>query len=131
MAFDVVNEENVYLCTGNPLPSTIKKITKWLLNENYQQAYDSSTQLCALLTSLEIFSAQQTQGLALQDILRDVHSYLSTIQLPDELLVLLYKKLAEIEYRLDGGSNDKLQLGALVSVFQIIRDEVSSQIDER
>lgn len=130
MAFDVVNEETVYLCTGNPLPSTIKKITKWLLNENYQTAFESKA-LPFLPYFSGVSSIQQAQGLALQDILRDIHGYLGLINFTDDMLVLLYKKLAEIEYRLDVGGNDKLQLGALVSVFQIIREEVSKHVDER
>lgn len=133
MAFDVVNEESVYMCTGNPLPRTVRKIAKWLLNENYQTAYDSmdSDSLSPANKPPEILSIQQAQGLALQDILRDIHGYLGGVQLPDPLLIPLYKKLAEIEYRLDGGGDDKLQLGALVSIFQIIREEVSKQVDQR
>jgi replication factor C subunit 3/5 len=78
-----------------------------------------------------VSSIQQAQGLALQDILRDVHGYLGLINFTDEMLILLYKKIAEIEYRLDAGGSDKLQLGALVSVFQIIREEVGKHVDER
>lgn len=42
MAYDVVNEENVYLCTGNPLPADIRKIVNWLLNEDFTSAFEST-----------------------------------------------------------------------------------------
>lgn len=41
LAFQKVDEENVYLCVGHPLPSDIKNIINWLLNENYETAYNS------------------------------------------------------------------------------------------
>lgn len=41
MAFPVVNEENVYLCTGNPLPSDIYQIVQWMLNEDFATAYSN------------------------------------------------------------------------------------------
>jgi len=35
-----VNEENVYLCTGNPLPKDIETIMDHLMNSSFQDAYD-------------------------------------------------------------------------------------------
>jgi hypothetical protein len=34
-----VDEEAVYLCTGNPMPRDIQTIVNWLFNEPFQQAY--------------------------------------------------------------------------------------------
>ena len=42
MAHDEVNEHTVYLCTGQPLPSDIAQIVKWMLNENFSIAYNST-----------------------------------------------------------------------------------------
>eukprot|EP01120_Amphizonella_sp_Union-15-10_P015230 TRINITY_DN7782_c0_g1_i2.p1 TRINITY_DN7782_c0_g1~~TRINITY_DN7782_c0_g1_i2.p1 ORF type:complete len:281 (-),score=47.33 TRINITY_DN7782_c0_g1_i2:5-847(-) len=33
MAYDIVNEMNVYLCTGNPLPNDIRLILDWMCNK--------------------------------------------------------------------------------------------------
>eukprot|EP00794_Sanderia_malayensis_P014375 gene14376-15873_t len=38
MAFDVVNEDNVYTCTGQPLRSDIASIVTWMLNEGFKTA---------------------------------------------------------------------------------------------
>lgn len=41
LAFDVVNEENVYACVGHPLKSDMKTIVNWLLNDDFVAAYKS------------------------------------------------------------------------------------------
>lgn len=40
-AYGIVNEENVYNCVGHPLPSDIRSIVNWLLNEPYDTCYKS------------------------------------------------------------------------------------------
>jgi hypothetical protein len=39
MAFDQVDEEAVYLCTGNPMPQDIQSIVHWLFNDSFKEAY--------------------------------------------------------------------------------------------
>ena len=46
MAFDEVNEHNVYLCTGQPLPTDIAQIVEWMLNQDFSTAYESTITLC-------------------------------------------------------------------------------------
>lgn len=41
LAFGSVTEENVYACVGHPLPIDIKNILNWLLNETYENTYNS------------------------------------------------------------------------------------------
>lgn len=45
MAFDTVNEVNVYTCTGQPLRSDIANIVEWMLNEDFSTAYNSILRL--------------------------------------------------------------------------------------
>ena len=40
LAFDVVNEVNVYTCTGQPLRSDIANMVKWMLNEDFTTTYN-------------------------------------------------------------------------------------------
>ena len=42
MAHDEVNEQTVYLCTGQPLPSDIAQIVEWMLNQGFSTAYNST-----------------------------------------------------------------------------------------
>lgn len=41
MAYDIVDEDNVYLCVGHPLRKDIEHIVTWMLNENFYKAYKS------------------------------------------------------------------------------------------
>lgn len=43
MAFDVVNEDNVYTCVGHPLRRDIERILETLLSsKSFEQAYDGN-----------------------------------------------------------------------------------------
>jgi len=117
MAYDVVNEANVYLCTGNPLPSLIREIVNWMLTLDFKEAYD------------KILDAKTQRGVALHDIIRDVHTLVTYIKFSDEILISIYMKLAEIEQRLNAGANEKIQLGALISIFQITRESVRIEVN--
>ena len=48
MAFDVVNEDNVYTCVGHPLKADISNIVNWALNEPFTAAYNNIQNLKTL-----------------------------------------------------------------------------------
>ncbi|KAF8767711.1 replication factor C subunit 5-like [Argiope bruennichi] len=113
LAFDVVNEENVYACVGHPLKSDMEKIVNWLLNDDFMPAYKNINELKIL------------KGLALQDILTQVHLFVHRIDdLPDDVKIHLLEKMADIENHLASGTSEKIQLSALISAFQVARDMV-------
>ncbi|XP_033627471.1 replication factor C subunit 5-like [Asterias rubens] len=115
MAYDIVNEENVYQCTGHPLRSDIESIVDWMLNKDYTTAYNNIMKLKTL------------KGLALQDILTEVHIYVHRIDFPMKVRVHLLEKMADTEHRLAAGTSEKIQLGSLLSAFQIARDMVTDE----
>lgn len=49
------------------------------------------------------------------------------LKIPPKMMMFLLEKLAEIEVRLSSGSSEKLNLGALVGAFQLVRQQVFSQ----
>ncbi|XP_017882167.1 replication factor C subunit 5 [Ceratina calcarata] len=110
LAFGSVTEENVYACVGHPLPVDIKNIINWLLNESYDMCYS------------KIQDIKLKKGLALQDILTELHLFVNKIEFPDDILMNLIIKLAEIEKRVCIGCSEAVQLNALVSAFQNARD---------
>eukprot|EP00123_Amoebidium_parasiticum_P021816 comp7425_c0_seq1/m.3096 comp7425_c0_seq1/g.3096 ORF comp7425_c0_seq1/g.3096 comp7425_c0_seq1/m.3096 type:complete len:352 (-) comp7425_c0_seq1:89-1144(-) len=118
MAYDVVNSTNVYLCTGHPLPEDIENILSWLLNEPYPVAYQKMNELKML------------KGLALQDILREIHDLALRVDLPPKARVYLVNQLAEAEYRLSSGTSEKVQMGALLGAFVKTRDLVVAAADQ-
>ncbi len=117
MAFDNVNEDNVYLCVGHPLASDIQDIVTWMLNEPFSVAYNNILKLKTL------------KGLSLQDIVTEVHAYIHKVDLPERVLIHLIIKLAELEERLMKGTSEKIQLGSLVSAFQITRDMIKEEAE--
>ena len=69
------------------------------------------------------------KGLSLQDMITEIHTYVHRLDLPQEIRIHLLIKLGELEERLLKGTNEKIQLGSLVSVFQITRDLVQKEAD--
>lgn len=110
LAFGSVTEDTVYTCVGHPLPVDIKNIVNWLLNESYELAY------------CKIQDLKMKKGLALQDILTELHVFVNKIDFPDSILMDLVIKMAEIEKRVCVGCSEAVQLNALVSAFQGARE---------
>lgn len=110
LAFGLVNENNVYSCVGHPLPIDIRNIANWLLNDSYQIAYSK-------IQDLKI-----QKGLALQDILTELHQFVNRIDFPEEINIDLIIKLAQIEERTAAGTNEAVQLNSLVAAFQNARN---------
>lgn len=105
MACPQVTEEAVYLCTGSPMPKDIEQIAYWLLNEPFKRAYHLISEI------------KTNKGLALVDVIRELHPFVFCIKMPSTIRVQLVNTLADIEYRLAFGPNEKLQLGALIGAF--------------
>lgn len=115
LAFKKVNEDNVYTCVGHPLKNDIENIVKWLLNEDFKTTYQNIKQL------------KTVKGLALPDILTEVHRYVHRIEFPYNILIQLLDKMAEMEHRLSTGANENIQLTALVAAFQYVKELTPSE----
>jgi replication factor C subunit 3/5 len=106
MAFDEVNENNVYQCCGQPLKSDIETILKWLLSSNVSENFK------------RLLAIQAEKGLALQDMLTRIHPFVHKFKFSSKIKAELLAKMANIEYNLSAGGSEKLQTGALVGAFQ-------------
>ncbi|XP_074309395.1 replication factor C subunit 3 [Silene latifolia] len=109
MASQQITEEAVHLCTGNPLPKDIERISYLLLNESFATTFSGISEM------------KTKKGLALVDIIREVTMFAFRIRMPADIRAQLINDLADIEYRLSFGCNDKLQLGSLISSFTPVR----------
>ncbi|KAB7507059.1 Replication factor C subunit 5 [Armadillidium nasatum] len=118
MAFDVVNEDNVYNCVGHPLRSDIKNILNWMLNENIATSFKNISKLKTL------------KGLALQDVITEIHTLVHRIDFPMSVRIDLVIELAEIEHRLLAGSSEKLQLSGLIAAFSKAQRNVVKMAEE-
>ncbi|NWI19544.1 RFC5 factor, partial [Crypturellus soui] len=115
MAFGTVTEESVYTCTGHPLKCDIANILDWMLNQDFSTAYRKISELKTL------------KGLALQDILTEIHLLVHRVDFPPSIRIQLLIKLADIEYRLAAGTSEKIQLSSLIAAFQVTRDLIVAE----
>lgn len=114
MAYKDVTEANVYACVGHPQKIDIEAIVGWLLNTaDYKECYDN------------IHKLKLDKGLALEDILREVHKFVMRIELPPRVMCGLLIQMAAIEARLTAGCAEHIQVSALVSAFHLSREEVT------
>ncbi|KAL0280663.1 UNVERIFIED_CONTAM: hypothetical protein PYX00_001887 [Menopon gallinae] len=104
-----VTEEAVYTCVGHPLQSDIMNILKSLLNDDISSTYKKVKKL------------QVMKGLALADIITELHGLVHRIEFPARVICDLFIALADIEYRLETGASESIQLSGLLAAFQHAR----------
>lgn len=73
----------------------------------------------------DIVDLQLNKGIAMVDIVREIHPWLFRMSLPPKTKVELVEKLSDIEHRLAYGTSERLQLGALVAAFTKAREEIA------
>ncbi|KAM4709977.1 replication factor C subunit 5 [Discoglossus pictus] len=115
MAYGLVTEDTVYTCTGHPLRSDIANILDWMLNKDFSAAYKNIMELKTL------------KGLALHDILTEIHLFVHRVDFPASVRIHLLIKMADIEHRLASGTSEKIQLSSLIAAFQITRDMIVAE----
>jgi replication factor C subunit 3/5 len=112
MAFDELDARAVYATTGAPMPEDIRRVLHWLLNEDFGACFSAIQEL------------QLEKGLALVDIVRELHPLLFDVHLPTAQRGQVLEKLADLEHRLAFGTNERLQLGSLVGAFVLAREAI-------
>ena len=105
MSSDVVNEKNVYMTSGAPMPKDIDTTLEWLLNLGFKEAYEKLVTICS------------TKGYALSDVLTDLTRMVIGMELPPGVLAVLLDGMSNVEHRLAFGTDEKLQAASLVGVF--------------
>ena len=76
MSSDVVNEKNVYMTSGAPMPKDIDTTLEWLLNLGFKEAYEKLVTICS------------TKGYALSDVLTDLTRMVIGMELPPGVLAV-------------------------------------------
>lgn len=100
-----VNETAVYLTSGSPLPSDLDAILNSLMNDSFVTAQGKITDLC------------KNKGYAMADILSDLTTIVSSLELPPGALAELLDGMSGVEYRLAYGTDEEIQCASLVGVF--------------
>ncbi|KAA3680756.1 replication factor C subunit 3/5, partial [Paragonimus westermani] len=105
MSASSIDESSVYACVAYPSPAEIRSLMDWMLNEPIHSAYTN------------ILATKNLKGIALQDILTELHPLIMKINLPDPMRCDLLIALSDIEHRMSIGSSERLQLSAVVAAF--------------
>lgn len=98
----------IYQTTGLAKPEEVKKMLETALAGNFIGARD-------MLDSTMIM-----YGLSGQDIIRQIHSSFFDLSITDSEKVRLMDKTGEIEFRIVEGSNERIQLEALLAYLVMI-----------
>lgn len=105
MSSGLVNEKNVFMTSGAPLPQDVDMTLDWLLNLEFREAYEKLINICS------------TKGYALSDVLTDLATCLIGMELPPAVLAVLLDGMSGVEHRLAFGTDEKLQAASLVGIF--------------
>ncbi|GJJ11281.1 Subunit of heteropentameric Replication factor C(RF-C) [Clathrus columnatus] len=84
-AYNLISEDEIYSCTGNPHPSDIEAMVNAMMSNEFTTAYQTITRLKA------------ERGLALQDLITGAYDYLESLELPPQSRVYLLDFLATTE----------------------------------
>lgn len=68
----------------------------------------------------------QEFGYALVDIVSAVSGLVAKLDVPEAAMSYLMDKLSNVEYRLSKGTSEKLQLGAFVGMFFVLREMLTT-----
>ncbi|KII72680.1 Replication factor C subunit 3 [Thelohanellus kitauei] len=105
MSRNVINEENAKLCTGYPSLSDTKYLLDTLLNNDIANCYNF------------LFNFSVLQGVALQDIIKELYLQVVSLSLPGDVVSELVESLSTIEYNLSRSVNQKVHIAAIAASF--------------
>ena len=109
LAHKQITRDNVYDVTGRPSPTDIETIYEALNMKRYNDAY-------TLLVEMK-----NKKSLAMDDIMKDLHKCVMTTKYTEEMKMFLVSRMADIEYRLSQGCNERIQMASLVGAFIEVR----------
>jgi DNA polymerase III, gamma/tau subunits len=98
----------IYQTTGMAHPDEIKKMIETALTGNFIAARDKLDEVMI------------NYGLSGQDIIRQIHSAFFDLAVSDQERIRLIDKTGEIEFRIVEGSNERIQLEALLAYLAMI-----------
>lgn len=107
-----IDADAVYQTTSTARPEDIRELLTTALQGDFMAARG---RLDELLVSY---------GLSGEDIIRQIHRSVFDLAIPDPIKVRLVDRVGEAEFRLVEGSNERIQIEALLAHFVLIGNEV-------
>ena len=103
-----IDVDTIYQTTGLANPEEVKKMIETALKGNFIAARDKLDEIM-----IEF-------GLSGQDIIRQIHSSFFELSIDDREKVMLMDKTGEIEFSIIEGSNERIQLEALLAYLVMV-----------
>ncbi|MFQ5918835.1 MAG: replication factor C small subunit [Thermoplasmata archaeon] len=103
-----IDADSLYRAASAARPEAVKKLVETALTGDFLGA---RTMLDDLLLEY---------GLAAEDLLREIYRAVYDLSVPDRVKVEMVDRVGEADYRLIQGSNDRIQLEALLSRFALL-----------
>jgi len=110
-----IDDEVLYQVTSTARPEDVRKLIETAIKGQFLAARQ-------ILDELLI-----RYGLTGEDIVKQIHSTIFTLGIPDKYKVQLIEKTAETEYRIVEGSNDRIQIEALLAHIVLVGDLIKIQ----
>jgi len=110
-----VDEDALYKAASTARPELVKNLLEVSLGGDFLKARD------ALDTLLIEY------GLSGEDVIRAVHRTVFDLSVPDAFKVRLIDRVGEAEFRLVEGSNERIQLEALLAHFVLVGQELKKK----
>jgi replication factor C small subunit len=109
----VIDADSVYQTTSTARPEDIRELLTTALQGDFMAARN---RLDELLVSY---------GLSGEDIIRQIHRTVFDLPIPDPIKVRLVDRIGEAEFRMVEGSNERIQIEALLAHFVLVGHEVA------
>lgn len=107
-----ITEDSVYETTSTAHPEEVRKLVEVALKGEFLAA---RTKLDDLLINY---------GLSGEDVVRQIHRSVFDLAIPDMVKVRLVDRIGEAEFRLVEGSNERVQIEALLAHFVVVGGEL-------
>ncbi len=110
-----IDADSLYRAASTARPEEVRKLLETSLSGDFLEARN-------LLDNLLV-----EYGLSGEDILRQVHRTIFDLAIPDEYKVKLVDRVGEAEFRVVEGSNERIQLEALLANFVVLGQEMKKR----
>lgn len=107
-----IDAEMIYKTSSMARPEDITDLILLSIQKDFSRAY------------IKLNYLLNDQGLAGTDITGQIYDEIFNINIPDKLKMVLIDYIGEIDFRISEGSNEDVQLGALISHFMVQSDKL-------
>ncbi|MGC8585501.1 MAG: replication factor C small subunit [Thermoplasmata archaeon] len=114
-----INADTIYRASGLPSREMIKNLLeKSLIDGDFLGARDFLTKM---LTE---------NGFSADDIIKQIHSELFRMNIPEEILIEIIDKLAEINFMISEGADERINMDALVAKLTLYSRKIENKVEK-